>query len=319
MALQVDCCRVGLGFVPVKSQTTFYKFSLRSNGADKAVANRHTLITERTVCLCKTRGKGSMSVPRWAGAVLCLVYAACGGPQNAPQALVQPHKANEPSVKLSLSQFVLGPGDELTVVVFRNPDMTRKVKVMPDGTFSYPFLGELKAAGVGVTDLRQKITQALSKYFVDPQVSIEITALKSRKVFVLGEVKQPGVFLLEGPTSAIEAISKAGGFTQQATSRSVVLFRQDGGRAYATKLNVERALRKGEVAQNVALQPGDVLYIPTSFVTDVDRFMMHVSSIIAPLVFTEFGIVLGPTVKNVLEGSFTGSSNTTPAASISSH
>lgn len=258
-----------------------------------------------------------MGLSRWVGGGLCLAFIACAGPQKAPPVLVQPDKASEPSVKLSLSQFVLGAGDELTVVVFRNPDMTRKVKVMPDGTFSYPFLGEIKAAGIGVTELRQKITQALSKYFVDPQVSIEITALKSRKVFVLGEVKQPGVFLLEGPTSAIEAISKAGGFTQHATSKSVVLFRQEDGRAYATKLNVDRALRKGEVAQNIALQPGDVLYIPTSFVTDVDRFMMHVSSIIAPLVFTEFGIVLGPTVKNIFEGKFTGQSNTAPAASIS--
>lgn len=240
---------------------------------------------------------------RVAGALILVCATACAGPNEELKTTSADGRGPEPEPDLKVTEFVLGPGDELHVEVFRNQELSRDVKVMPDGTFSYPLLGEVKAAGVGVRELRETITNGLRSHLVvEPVISITITALKSRKVAVLGEVRRPGMFSLEGSLSVIEAVTAAGGFTKEATQRNVLLVRSDRGRAVARTLNISDAINEGALAQNAQLMPGDVLYVPTSLVADVNRFVAHLAQALSAAVLAETGIVLGPQVKDILLG-----------------
>lgn len=246
---------------------------------------------------------------RWVAFVVFLAQAsACAGPNQDATVLPLEGAEAQPEPGLRVTEFVFGPGDELKIDVFRNRELTRDVRILPDGTFSYPLLGEVQAAGLGVKELRERITEGLRPYLVvEPKVSIEITALKSRKVAVLGEVRRPGIFSLEHSLSAIEAVTAAGGFTKEATQSSVLLVRANGGQLVAKELDISGAIVEGELGQNALLKPGDVLYIPTSIMADVDRIVGRLAAIMGTLVLAETGIILGPQVKDILQGKPIGS------------
>ncbi len=95
---------------------------------------------------------------------------------------------------IEVSEYILGYGDELDISVYRHDDMTRKVRILPDGKIQYPLVGEISAQGLSVNQLRDKLREGLLKYFVDPQISVAVTSIGSQKFFVLGEVNKPGVY-----------------------------------------------------------------------------------------------------------------------------
>ena len=247
----------------------------------------------------------------WVAGLLWLGVAACATSQQELQLSDTESELAKPPARLKVSEFVLGPDDQLSIEVFRMPELTRKVTVMPDGNISFPLLGEVKAAGLGVTELRKSIVEGLRKFLVvEPQVTIELTSLKSRKVAVLGEVKRPGVFALQGTTSVLEILSSAGGLTRDATERNVLLVRNESGRAVVRKLNIGKAWKGTELSQNVLVQAGDVLYVPSSFIADVNRVFAHIRNIVGTLFILESAIILGPDMKDVLLGDPIGT--TTP-------
>ena len=205
-------------------------------------------------------------------------------------------------------EFVLGPGDEITILVYRQADLTRKIKVLPDGMISYPFVGELAVSGMTLTELRRILTKELNQYFHQPQVAIEMTTLRSPKVTVLGEVKTPGSFVIETPMSVIDAVSVAGGTTIDAKKSSILLLRHTSGSLIVKKVDLEASLQAAEGRYAMGVQSGDVVYVPRSFIADLNRYMQTVSNIISPLVFAEFGIVLGPQMLDALKGNSVGAS-----------
>jgi polysaccharide export outer membrane protein len=215
-----------------------------------------------------------------------LSSAGEGNPEPAPQ----------------LRDLVLGEGDEVDIRVFRNPEFDRKTKITPDGLIFIPLAGEIKAAGVGVVALRREISDKLAAFIVQPQVSIDVTFSKSRKVYVLGEVRRPGVFIIDDTMNVIEAVSQAGGFTTDAAEQSVVVIRGDLRKPELKKVDFQKLVSKGDVAQNLALEKGDIVYIPATFVSDVDKFFRHVYTALVPIVALEQGIVLSPDVVRIISG-----------------
>ena len=221
--------------------------------------------------------------------------------------------------KLQLSEFIVGPGDSLEIQVWRHPDLTRAIEVQSNGIVAYPLVGNVKVAGMNLTDFQQLITKHLSEYIVNPQVTVQVRLPKSQKVFVLGEVRRPGVYLLDNPMTALEAITQAGGFTLDAKKRKIFLVRQkQGGTSEPVFLDIDSTLKGKDMEQNVTLQKGDILYIPPSNLAQTDRFFRHLATALGPIVTLEQGIVLYPNVENVLTGKeATGITTVSPVVVIS--
>jgi len=224
-----------------------------------------------------------MDAARWAWAVLTIAVALGAGCARFGPATAALPPEGEAVPRIEVQEFVLGPRDEVEVFVWQHTDLSRTVVVDPAGFLSYPLVGTLKAGGVGAAELASQIKERLAKYLVDPQVTVTVKAVRSQKVAVLGEVNKPGVFPLEGPTRVVEAIALAQGFTLDAEPGTVLLIRGDLQRPELHLLALDRTLFRGAVGENTRLQPGDIIYVPTSRIVDVQRFASRLTGILTPI------------------------------------
>lgn len=261
--------------------------------------------------IAKSRGPlatgGKRLVLAWCLTVLCArgspVSAVDRSQGEAAQAADATSEALIPEPRIS--EFILGPGDNIEITIYRHDDLKRKTQIQPDHTFFFPLVGIIDTRGMGLRQLRTELTGRLSKFFTDPQVSVEITASPSRKVFVLGEVNTPGVYQFDTPTSAVEVISRAGGFTRDAKQRSVLLVRGDLSSPELKKLDFKLLLQGGAWEQNVPLMSGDLMYVPATAFANVERFFARIEHIIRPIVYFEQGVAVFPLVQDALHGKST--------------
>lgn len=153
----------------------------------------------------------------------------------------------------SFSKYKLNSGDEISISVYGEDDMSLETRLTDAGTISYPFLGEVKVKGMTVGELQGFITRKLKgDYFVDPKVSVSIK--EYRKFFVSGEVKSPGGFSFEPGLTLEKAIALAGGFTQRASKKEIMVTREENGRLVEKELDL-----------NESVLPGDIITIKESF------------------------------------------------------
>jgi polysaccharide export outer membrane protein len=209
-----------------------------------------------------------------------------------------PQAPEETPNEIKITEFILGAGDTIEISVYRHDDLKKTAKIDISGIISYPLVGDIKAGGLSIFQFRDKIRDGLSKYIVDPQVSVGVTTIQSQKVIVLGEVKTPGLFSLEGPMTALEAMSKAGGFTIDAKQKSILLIRGGLKNPELVTLNLESALKEGDFAQNAYLQNGDIIYVPATTIANVSRFFDYLSRIISPLLQLEGGYYIGQQIES---------------------
>lgn len=224
--------------------------------------------------------------------LIFLIAVSCATTQKSAKDEVDPTPP-ETEKDVVVSEFILGVGDEVELTVYRHDDLHKKVRIPPDGTNTFPLIGEIQTKGVSIHQLRRKIKESLSNYIVDPQVSLEITSFKGQKIFILGEVNNPGAYQIDTPTTIIEAIAKAGGYTLDGKYNSIVLIRGGPEKPELKRLDLKKTFATGDLSQNVFLKNGDVVYVPRTFISNVDRFFKHFENIVRPLVWTEQGIVLG--------------------------
>jgi polysaccharide export outer membrane protein len=158
--------------------------------------------------------------------------------------------------------FVIGAEDVLGILFWREADFSGDVAVRPDGRITLPLLGDMVAAGVTPTALRDQIQTAATKYLTDPNVTVVVRQVNSRKVFITGEVAQPGAYPLMGPRTVMQMISLAGGLTQFADSKKISILRQEEGRTRAFTFNYKDVAQGKNVQQNIQLQPGDTIVVP---------------------------------------------------------
>lgn len=218
---------------------------------------------------------------------------------------VQKYSAEE--IKpVTLSEFILGPGDTIDVNVWRQDKLSKKIKIDAYGNFSYPFIGEINASGMSIHTLKEKLEEGLSQYYVDPIVTLSVFAVQSQKVFVLGEVSKPGVFYLDSPTNVLEAISKSGGFTIDAKDKNVLVIRGDKNSPTIIKLDLLAAVRSADIQQNISLQNGDIVYVPATYIANVSRYFKHLREIISTVVIAEQGVLLGYRLEEAADGKGAG-------------
>ncbi len=203
---------------------------------------------------------------------------------------------------VKISEFILGVGDTIEISVYRQDDLQRTVKIDLSGRIMFPLIGDIEAADKSIFKLRDEIKERLSKYIIDPQVFVNVTTVQSQKIMVLGEVNNPGIFTLDSDVSVIEAIARAGGTTNDAKLKNVLLIRKEQEKLAMTSLNLKKAFKEGDISQNVSLINGDVIYLPAITIANISRYFSHIAQILGPIVNLETGMVLWPQVKKVLQG-----------------
>lgn len=172
-------------------------------------------------------------------------------------------------------RLTLGPGDVLNLALFDAPDSARQdVAIGPDGRLSFLQTQDVVATGLTIDELRAVLDKELAKYYRNPRTIITPSAIRSKRFYVLGAVTQKGVFLLDRPMTVIEAIARAGGLATGMFERNTVetadlthsfLVRQ-GKRL---PVDFEKLFQQGDLTQNIALEPEDYLYFPSSSLSEI--------------------------------------------------
>ncbi len=158
--------------------------------------------------------------------------------------------------------YVIGAQDVLDINVWKEAEITRTVPVRPDGKISLPLIKDIQAAGLTPTQLTILITEKLQKYVADPQVTVVVREINSRRIYILGEVSRPGAFQLLPSMTILQALSGAGGFTQFANPKGIYLLRSENGKQTKYPFNYKEVLKGGSPQQNMLLKPGDTIIIP---------------------------------------------------------
>lgn len=186
-------------------------------------------------------------------------------PPPAAVATAKPSPASAPVLPAGVTPpggYVIGPDDQLSVVYWREKDLSADVVVRPDGLISLPLLNDVKASGLTPEQLRVAITQGASKFVEEPTVSVVVKAINSRKVFITGQVAKPGPFPLSGPTTVLQLISLAGGVAEYAKKSEIVVLRNENGKQTTFPFNYEQVMKRKNLGQNIELQPGDTVIVP---------------------------------------------------------
>ncbi|UCC38741.1 MAG: polysaccharide biosynthesis/export family protein [Candidatus Aminicenantes bacterium] len=264
--------------------------------------------------------------------------------------------------------YLIGPGDVLSIEVWGQPDVSREATVNYLGEIRLPPIKKISVIGLSIPQLEERLSEALSKYLIDPIVFVSIKEYNSQrvialgeiktgmytlkrkttlveffgqigattditdifsenadifhiklikkdgkiltydlnelindpqrneqvlvsggdtvyvppleinKIFVLGEVKNPKAITIKGKLSIVEAITEAGGYTRDAVTKSIMIIRGDIGSQRGIRVNLSRILKKGDVGQNIELKAGDIVYVPKTFVVDIERFIRVIGS-----------------------------------------
>jgi polysaccharide export outer membrane protein len=173
--------------------------------------------------------------------------------------------------------YTIGQGDVLEISVWQHPELDRTVTVRPDGRMSFSLIGDVNASGLTPAELDKVITEKLSEYVQNPEVTVVITSIKSNQILILGQVTRPGAYPMEESLTALEAVAIAGGYTESAGLKRVTVTRQSPRRTpKVIKVNLKKVITKGDRSRDVILEPGDVVHVPkkASAWTIFDRYFI---------------------------------------------
>jgi polysaccharide biosynthesis/export protein len=156
--------------------------------------------------------------------------------------------------------FVIGLEDVLSIVFWRDKDMSSEVTVRPDGKISLPLLNEVQAAGLTPSELRAHLAAESKRFFENPNVTVVVKQINSLKVFITGQIVKPGPYALTAPTTVLQLISMAGGLKDYADSKNIMIVRHENGQRSSFAFNYKEIRRKFQ--QNIELKPGDTVVVP---------------------------------------------------------
>ncbi len=180
--------------------------------------------------------------------LLCIAIALPAWAQDTPAATDSDYKINA--------------GDTLEISVWKEEDLQREVLVRPDGAFSFPLAGELTAKGRTVADIRGELGSRLSRYIPDLVVTVTVTNVSGNRIFVIGQVKSPGSFVMNPVLDVMQALSLAGGTTPFASLNDIRILRREDGIQRAIRFDFTDVSKGRSLGQNILLQSGDIVVVP---------------------------------------------------------
>lgn len=161
------------------------------------------------------------------------------------------------------ADYVIGPDDSLSIVYWDHKEMSADVVVRPDGKITLPLVNDIPAVGLTPDQLRQKITDAGSKFVEAPVVTVIVKDIKSRQVSITGEVGKSGWYPINGPMTVIQLIALAGGLQEYADGKHISILRTEKGQPVSYRFNYDEVVKKRRnLKQNIELKPGDQVVVP---------------------------------------------------------
>jgi polysaccharide export outer membrane protein len=210
-----------------------------------------------------TTASGSLALGLLGASICLAAQEAPAKPQETQPSAPAKTEAAEPAkpaalpVNVDPKSFLLGPEDVIRVRVWREPDLTGDLVIRPDGKINMPLIREIRAGGLSPEQLTTNLTEALSKFINNPQVLVQVMAIRSQKYMVTGEVLRSGSFPLAGPTTVFEAITLAGGFREFANTRNITILRG----AQRLRFNYKEVVKGKNLGQNILLENGDKIVV----------------------------------------------------------
>ncbi|WP_233556474.1 XrtA/PEP-CTERM system exopolysaccharide export protein [Noviherbaspirillum sedimenti] len=192
-----------------------------------------------------------------------LALLVVGGCTTAPQLSVA--AAAAPS---SPRDYLIGPGDTVSVTVWRNPEVSMSVAVRPDGKITTPLVEDLTASGKTPTQLARDIEKALAKFIQQPVVTVIVTAFVgpySEQIRVIGQAAKPQALAYRQGMSLMDVLIAVGGVTEFAAGNRANIIRNIDGKQQQLAVRLSDLIRDGDISANVPMQPGDILVIPESY------------------------------------------------------
>jgi polysaccharide biosynthesis/export protein len=187
-----------------------------------------------------------------------LAYAQ-DAPAQKPDGSAKPAAVAEPGAD---ADYKIGPQDIVRIDVWKEPDISRTIPVRPDGKISLPLLNDVQASGLTAMQLSASLRESLAKYLTNPQVTVTVTEINSRRVYITGEVTRAGSLPLLPNMTVLQALSSAGGFTQFAKLKNIYVLRNEDGKQVKHPFNYKEVVKGKLAEQNILLQSGDVIVVP---------------------------------------------------------
>jgi polysaccharide export outer membrane protein len=199
---------------------------------------------------------------------ILLSAAALGAP--ATDAFAQSDRAASavaasavPAAVNTPANYVIGPDDVLSIMFWRDKEMSTDVVVRPDGQISLPLVNEIHAGGLTPGQLRDAIDSVAKRYVEEPSITVVVKQINSRKIFITGQVEKPGPYTMSGRTTVLQLISMAGGLREFADGKKILVMRTDkSGKQTGFPFNYRQVSEGKNLAQNIELQPGDTVVVP---------------------------------------------------------
>lgn len=173
-----------------------------------------------------------------------------------------PLHASENSALLPSKDYIIGDGDILYVSVWKDQTMTRQLTVLPGGKISFPLVGELMAGGKTLAQIQSELNSKISRFVPEPNLTVEVQAVNSLCIYVLGEVNRPGRFPLNTQIDLLQSLAMAGGMNSFAKRSKIKVFRGNGREKQTFIFNYDEVVDGKNPDQNILLERGDVIVVP---------------------------------------------------------
>jgi len=158
--------------------------------------------------------------------------------------------------------YKINAGDVLDISVWKEEELQREIRVLSDGNISFPLVGEIVVAGNTLTTVRELMVKKLSEYITDPVVNISVKSSEGNSVYVIGQVKQPGQFIMYQPLDVMQVLSLAGGLTTFAKAKDIRILRRTEQGPTSIEFEYGELEDGDELASNIVLKSGDVVVVP---------------------------------------------------------
>ena len=191
-------------------------------------------------------------------ALASLLLGACATPAPVPVELTQ----------APAHSYLIGPGDSVNIIVWRNPEVSMAVPVRPDGKITTPLVEDLQASGKTPTELARDIEKSLAKFIQQPVVTVVVTGFVGtygEQIRVIGQAARPQALPYRRDMSLMDVLIAVGGVTEFASGNKATIIRKVNGKLEKLPVRLDDLIKDGDISANIAMRPGDVLVVPESF------------------------------------------------------
>ncbi len=197
------------------------------------------------------------------GKLIVIITLAAALFINTGYGVAQENKDAHPG-DAKVETYKIKPEDVLEILTWKEPDFTKAVKVRIDGRISFPLIDEIEVSGRTALDVKQEIEKKLKNYIESPLVTVSVLPKPAipPMFYILGEVKKTGVYQITGRLTLLQAFAIAGGFTEWASKKEIILIRHKDGKDTLLRLNYKNIIKGRDLDQNVPIQPDDTIIVP---------------------------------------------------------